>query len=117
MDMPRTIIGTRTTPDAARHDPDALILAPVAQQMLGRSRSSRERDTRAGLLPPPIRVSYRRTGYLASEVAAIIAARAAGATDDELRALTRQLLVERERRADALGVGQAHQTAEARRAV
>ncbi|MFZ5540703.1 MAG: helix-turn-helix transcriptional regulator [Pseudomonadota bacterium] len=117
MDTPRTIIVTRTTPDAARHDPDALILAPVAQQMLGRSRSSRERDTRAGLLPAPIRVSYRRTAYLRRELDAIIAARAAGATDDELRALTRRLLDDRARRAEALGVGPAHQTAEARRAL
>lgn len=94
----------RTTLDAAWRDPDAVILAPAAQQMLGRSRSSRERDTRAGLLPPPIRISYRRTGYLRREIAAIVAARAGGATDDEIREIVRRLMSERARRAEALDV-------------
>lgn len=61
MDTPRTIIVTRTTPDAARYDPDALILAPVAQQMLGAKQNALGFDGRhaAGMAPKDTALARR----------------------------------------------------------
>lgn len=81
-----------------------IITTQQADLLLGRSRRSRIRDVAAGLLPPAFAVGTRQTGYLLAEVSAIIAARAGGATDNELRELTAHLLDERARRARALGV-------------
>lgn len=96
---------------------DAVIPAREADRLLGRSRRSRIRDIADGTLPPTFRVGRRQTGYLLREINAIIAARAGGAVDDELRTLTTRLIDERERRAEALGVGPSHQAAEGNHAL
>lgn len=45
-----------------------------------------------GLFTKPIKIGKRASGWPASEVAAINAARIAGKTDDEIRALVRKLM-------------------------
>jgi prophage regulatory protein len=64
-----------------------------------RGRSTIYRDVQLGLLPPPISLGARCSGWLAHEIDAIITARATGATDDEIRAIVARLVAERRRAA------------------
>lgn len=57
----------------------------------GRSRSAHYLDIQQGLFTPPVHIGLRAVGWPASEVAAINAARIAGKTDDEIRALVVKL--------------------------
>ena len=53
----------------------------------GRSRSSHYLDIQQGLFTHPVQIGLRAVGWPSSEVAAINAARIAGKTDEEIRAL------------------------------
>jgi len=64
------------------------------QRDIGDGRTSVFAKVKAGLLPPAVRINGRRH-WLESERDAIVAARARGASDDEMRALTKQLIVVR----------------------
>jgi prophage regulatory protein len=61
----------------------------------GRSKSSLYADIQAGLFVEPIRIGARAVGWLEHEADTIIAARAAGASDTEIRALVIELLAAR----------------------
>jgi prophage regulatory protein len=57
----------------------------------GRSRSSHYADIKQGVFTHPVSIGLRAVGWPASEVLAINAARIAGKTDDEIRALVVKL--------------------------
>lgn len=57
----------------------------------GRARSTHYLDIQQGLFTQPVLIGLRAVGWPASEVAALNAARIAGKTDDEIRALVIQL--------------------------
>lgn len=61
----------------------------------GQSRTTRWRQVRCGLYPPPVRVANRAKRYIEHEIDARNQALAAGATDDELRALIAELVAAR----------------------
>tara|TARA_B100000745_G_scaffold182046_1_gene119257 strand:+ start:5699 stop:5974 length:276 start_codon:yes stop_codon:yes gene_type:complete len=53
-------------------------------------------DVQAGYFPPPIAIGPRAAGYLEHEVQAVLAAKAAGYTPDQLKELVQQLIAKRE---------------------
>lgn len=57
-------------------------------------RSSLYRDIQQGLWPPPVRMG-RASAWPEHETQTILAARLAGASDEELRGLVRQILEQR----------------------
>ena len=57
----------------------------------GRSRSSHYLDIQKGLFTSPVQIGLRAVGWPSSEVAAINAARIAGKSDEEIRALVVKL--------------------------
>lgn len=57
----------------------------------GRSRSSHYLDIQQGLFTRPVQIGLRAVGWPSSEVAALNAARIAGKSDDEIRALVAKL--------------------------
>lgn len=61
----------------------------------GYKKSARAQKVRDGLLPPPVLLGGRASAFIAAEIDAVIAARANGASDDEVRALVRRLVAER----------------------
>jgi prophage regulatory protein len=68
-----------------------LLRVPVAQGTTGYSRSAYYAMTAAGLLPPLVKISSRASAVPAHELEQVNAARIAGRTDDEIRALVRRL--------------------------
>jgi hypothetical protein len=73
--------------------------SPEAQVATGMRKTSRHDAKAAGLQPPTIAVSDRARAYLAHELEAVAAARAAAATDAQVRELVRRLV---DARADLL---------------
>lgn len=65
-------------------------LRPVLHER-GRSRSAHYLDIQQGLFTHPVQIGLRAVGWPSNEVAAINAARIAGKTDDEIRALVVKL--------------------------
>ena len=63
--------------------------------MTGFRKSARAAKILDGLLPPPIKLGGKAAGFLAHELAAIIGARASGATDDDIRAVVKRLIADR----------------------
>jgi prophage regulatory protein len=61
----------------------------------GQAVSSTYADAKKGLLPPPVKIGPRASGWIAREVAAVQRARIQGKTDDEIRRLVRDLIAER----------------------
>lgn len=61
----------------------------------GQSRVQPWRQVRAGLLPPPVKLSPGCTRWAAHEIEAIDRARLAGADDDAIRALVLKLVADR----------------------
>lgn len=68
---------------------------PAATRVRGRSRSQTYVEINEGLMPPPVRIRGRATAWPAYELDALNRAEIAGATDDEIRALVRELLARR----------------------
>lgn len=64
-----------------------ILRLPGVIQRSGLSRSSVYKAVAAGMWPRPIRLSARAVGWPLAEIDAILAARIAGKTDDEIRAL------------------------------
>jgi prophage regulatory protein len=64
-----------------------------------RGRATIYEDMRAGVMVPQVRLGARCVGWLAREVDAIVAARARGASDAEIRELVLRLIAERQRTA------------------
>ncbi len=62
----------------------------------GNARSTTYRLISQGLWPKPVHIGARAVGWPASEVAAINAARIAGRSDEDIRALVTRLHAERD---------------------
>ena len=68
---------------------------PAVKTATGLSRSSVYGHIAKGLLPKPIQISSRAVAWLSHETDAIIAARIAGKSDDEIRELVIELMSQR----------------------
>lgn len=69
------------------------------RQRYPRGRSTIYSDIADGLMVPPVALGARCAGWPAHEVDQIIAARVAGATDEDIRQLVARLVAERRRAA------------------
>jgi prophage regulatory protein len=70
---------------------NALIRLPVVLASRGRSKTAHYDDIASGLFPRGVAVGPRSVAWPAREVEAVNAARIAGRSNDEIRALVRQL--------------------------
>ena len=61
-------------------------------------------DIAAGLLPPPVKLAVRCSAWPAHELDEIVAARAGGANDEQVRALVRRQLEARKQAFAALNL-------------
>jgi prophage regulatory protein len=68
---------------------------PTVIQVTGKGRTTIYGDIADGLMTPPVNIGARSVGWPSSEIDAINAARIAGKTDDEIRALVKQLVAKR----------------------
>jgi prophage regulatory protein len=68
-----------------------ILRLPVVLQERGRSRSAHYLDIQQGLFTRPVAIGLRAVGWPADEVATLNAARIAGKTDAEIRALVVKL--------------------------
>lgn len=68
----------------------------------GRSRTSVYRDIGRGVLPPLISLGPRCSAIVESELEAVLKARSAGATEDEIRRLVADLVADRRKGAQPL---------------
>ena len=75
---------------------ELLRTAEVLRRLGLRDRKTLESRVRAGTWVRPIKVGERAIAYPAPEVAAVLAARAVGRTDAQVRALVEQLHAQRE---------------------
>jgi prophage regulatory protein len=80
----------------------AILRLPAVKAESGASRSTIYLRIQQGLWPNPVRLGPRSVGWPASEVAAINAARIAGKTDDEIRAVVVKLEAARKSAANVL---------------
>ena len=76
-------------------DPIHLLRMQQLRARYPRGRSTIYMDIAAGLMTPPVALGARCVGWPAREVDQIIAARVAGATDDQIRELVARLIAER----------------------
>ena len=81
---------------------DSIMRAERVEALTGFTPSSRDREIRNGLFPPAIKLSpdtkCRAVGWIESEIAAVNAAKIAGAGEDELRRLVAELVAARGRK-------------------
>lgn len=70
---------------------NTILRLPSVLAERGRSRSAHYQDIQAGLFTAPVPIGSRAVGWPAHEVAKINAARIAGKSDDEIRALVAKL--------------------------
>ena len=75
----------------AEHHIEPILRRPRVEEAIGLSRSTIYMRVSQGLFTQPVSLGPRAVGWPASEVAAINAARIAGQSDDEIRALVAQL--------------------------
>lgn len=68
-----------------------ILRLPSVLKERGKSRSSHYLDIQQGLFARPVSIGARAVGWPAHEVAALNAARIAGKSDDEIRALVAKL--------------------------
>lgn len=68
-----------------------ILRLPTVLRKRGRSRSAHYLDIQQGLFPRPVSIGARAVGWPEDEVDAINAARIAGKTDAEIRALVAAL--------------------------
>jgi len=65
-------------------------------KILALGRTSVDCGIAAGLLPPRISIGQRAAGFLKHELEAVIVARAAGRSDEEIKELVTKLVLSRE---------------------
>jgi prophage regulatory protein len=82
----------------------AILRLPAVKAETGASRSTIYLRIQQGLWPKPVKLGPRSVGWPAGEVAAINAARIAGMSDEEIRALVIRLEAARRDSAKALQV-------------
>ena len=68
-----------------------ILRLPVVLRERGRSRSAHYHDIQQGLFTLPVPIGARAVGWPADELAALNAARIAGKSDDDIRALVAKL--------------------------
>lgn len=68
-----------------------ILRLPTVLRQRGRSRSAHYLDIQQGLFTRPVQIGFRAVGWPASEVATLNAARIAGKSDEEIRALVVKL--------------------------
>jgi prophage regulatory protein len=78
---------------------ERILRLPAVIERIGKTRSPLYADIQAGLFVKPIKLGARAAGWPESEVAQVIEARIAGASDDRIRALVRRLHDRRKERA------------------
>lgn len=71
---------------------------PVVLKCKGICRSTHYQQIVDGLWPPGVRLGLRAKGWPSDECEAVLAARKAGQSDDEIRALVRTLVAARTRK-------------------
>lgn len=75
---------------------------PAAQQEVGiLANSTWYAYIAQGLLPPPVKIGTRASGWLVSEIEAVKQARIIGKSNDEIKALVAQLVAARGAAAEA----------------
>lgn len=72
-----------------------ILRLPAVLQARGRSRSAHYLDIQQGLFTPPVAIGFRAVGYPDYEVEALIAARIAGKSNDDIRKLVAELVTAR----------------------
>ena len=72
-----------------------MMRCPEVCQALGRCRSSLYADIAEGLLPAPVRIGKRCSGWPANEIEQIQAARIRGESDDGICALVAEIMAAR----------------------
>lgn len=70
---------------------NTILRLPAVLRERGRSRSAHYMDIQQGLFTPPVPIGARAVGWPADELAALNAARIAGKSDNEIRALVVKL--------------------------
>jgi len=68
---------------------------PAVLDLIGDKRTKNYNDQRIGLFPRPVKIGARASGWPEHEVQAVIGARIAGKSDDEIRRLVRELVAAR----------------------
>lgn len=71
--------------------PQIIHRIPAVLRIRGRSRSAHYKDIQDGLFPHPVRIGLRAVGHPDNELTELNAARIAGKSDEEIRALVVQL--------------------------
>ncbi len=71
--------------------PRTILRLPAVLRERARSRSAHYLDIQQGLFTAPVPIGARAVGWPADELAALNAARIAGKTEDEIRALVAKL--------------------------
>lgn len=71
--------------------PQIIHRIPAVLRIRGRSRSAHYKDIQDGLFPHPVRIGLRAVGHPDNELTQLNAARIAGKSDEEIRALVVQL--------------------------
>jgi len=87
--------GQKTMTTHQNKHPVTILRTPSVLERRGRSRSSHYADIKAGLFVKPVLIGLRATGTPDYEVDTLIAARIAGKTDEEIRALVIKLEADR----------------------
>ena len=82
--------------EQSSHSPLAILRRKQVQAESGYPRSTLYLRIAQGLWPKPVSLGARAVGWPAGEVSAVNAARIAGKTDDEIRALVVRLELERQ---------------------
>lgn len=71
--------------------PQIIHRIPAVLRIRGRSRSAHYKDIQDGLFPHPVRIGQRAVGHPENELTELNAARIAGKSDEEIRALVIRL--------------------------
>jgi prophage regulatory protein len=75
--------------------PITFLRLPLVRARTGLGRESVYHRVRNGTLPPPLKIGAHASAWLEHEIEAINAARMAGKSDDEIRAIVAQLVAAR----------------------
>ncbi len=76
----------------------AMLRIPAAGAQMGVRRTAMYEQIKNGLLPPLVKIGRRAVAWPANEIEAVIAARIAGQTDTQIRALVQRLVADRSAR-------------------
>ena len=74
-----------------------ILRLPACKDKSGDSRSTTYQKIKDGLWPPPVAIGPRSRGWVEHEIEAVLAARVAGKSDEEIRSLVASLVDSRRR--------------------